>query len=111
MDVSIPERINVSAVDLSVIIGNTFDNAIEECRRLKIEDRLITVELKQKNDMMVYVIDNPCLEKAMKKSGHTHGYGLSNIRNCIIKYEGKMSKEKNNGHYQVVVHLNVGNAK
>ena len=111
MDVSIPEILGVSAVDLSVIIGNTFDNAIEECQRLKTEDRVIAVELKQKNDMMVYVIDNPCLDRETKKEGHNHGYGLSNVRNCITKYDGTMSAEKSDGHYQVIVRLNTNTSK
>ena len=111
MDVSIPEQINVSAVDLSVIIGNTFDNAIEECRRLKTEDRIITVELKQKNDMIVYVIENPCLPQVVKKKGRVHGYGLSNVQKSITKYKGTMRTGRNGGRYQVFVHLNVGSAK
>lgn len=106
MDVSIPEQIGVSAVDLSVIIGNTFDNAIEECQRLEPRERSIIVELKQKNGMMVYAINNPCLEQAVKKRGHVHGYGLFNIRNCIAKYDGTMSTEKKEGHYHVVIRLN-----
>lgn len=111
MDVSIPEQIGVSAVDLSVIIGNTFDNAIEECQRLETKDRIIVVELKLKNNMMVYAIDNPCLEQTVKKRGHTHGYGLFNIRNCITKYDGTMSTEVNDGHYQVAICLNVNSAR
>lgn len=111
MDVSVPETLGVSAVDLSVIIGNTFDNAIEECQRLEAEDRIIAVELKQKNDMMVYAIDNPCLEQAVKKRGRAHGYGLFNIRNCIAKYDGTMSTEKRDGHYQVIVRLNTSEEK
>lgn len=106
IDVSIPETLGVSAVDLSVIIGNTFDNAIEECQRLETKNRIIVVELKQKNDMLVYAINNPCLEQAVKKRGYAHGYGLSNIRNCIAKYDGTLKTEKDDSHYQVVVRLN-----
>ena len=73
--------------------------------------RIIAVELKQKNDMMVYAIDNPCLEQAVKKRGRAHGYGLFNIRNCIAKYDGTMSTEKRDGHYQVIVRLNTSEEK
>lgn len=111
MDVSIPETLDVSAVDLSVIIGNTFDNAIEECQRLETKVRIIVVELKQKNGIVVYAIDNPCLEQAVKKRGYAHGYGLSNIRNCIAKYAGTMKIEKSGGHYQVIVRLNTSKEK
>lgn len=107
MDVSIPETLGISAVDLSVIIGNTFDNAIEECQRLEKENRVISVELKQKNGMLVYVIDNPCLAQSMKKERRVHGYGLSNVQNCITRYNGAMSAEKNNGHFEVTIRLNV----
>lgn len=87
------------------------DNAIEECQRLEAKDRIIAVELKQKNDMVVYAVDNPCLPDPAKKKGHIHGYGLSNVRNCIAKYNGTISTEKNNGRYQVVIRLNVSDVK
>lgn len=111
LDVSIPESLGVSAIDLSVIVGNTFDNAIEECQRLATEDRVVVVDLKQKNGMLVYLIDNPCLPQRTKKEGRVHGYGLSNVRNCITKYNGTLSAEKINGRYQVAVRLNLSVAK
>ena len=61
--------------------------------------------------MMVYIIENPCLDQKVKKEGHIHGYGLFNVRNCITRYDGTISAEKNDGRYQVVVQLNVGEAR
>lgn len=78
------------------------DNAIEECQRLEAKDRIIAVELKLKNDVVVYVVNNPCLPEFANKKGHIHGYGLSNVRNSIAKY---------NGRYQVVIRLNMSDVK
>lgn len=106
LSVYIPETLEISAIDLSVIIGNTFDNAIDECQRLPIEARTISVELKQKNGILIYIISNPCLDNPPKKEGHIHGYGLKNVSNCVNKYAGSMDIEKSMGHYQVIIRLN-----
>lgn len=106
LDVAIPTELNISAIDLSVMIGNTFDNAIEECSRLEAKDRVISVELKQKNSMLVYAIENPCLLQAEKKAGRIHGYGLQNVQRSVTKYHGTMTTEKEDGKFRVVVRVN-----
>lgn len=107
LDVMVPPGLDISAIDLSVIIGNTFDNAIEECLRLSPEWRSISVELKQNNSMLLYVIENPCLPQPEKKVGTTHGYGLRNVQSCVEKYNGTLNIEKTNGYYRVLIRLNV----
>lgn len=105
----IPPEIPVSAVDLSIIIGNTFDNAIEECAALtgnrtgaKPE---INVSLAQKNSMLFYEIVNPCSPVPHKKAGSVHGYGLINVRRCVDKYGGSMANEIVDGQYRVSIRL------
>jgi sensor histidine kinase YesM len=99
-------EISISAVDLSVILGNTFDNAIDECTILGREGREIYVTLIQRNDMLFYEIKNPCMEIPHKKAGRHHGYGLKNIKSCIQKYGGVMENNVNDGYYCVSIRLN-----
>lgn len=107
LDVAVPPRISVSAVDMSVIVGNTMDNAIEACQWLDIDFRKIHVTLKKKNDMLFYTIENPCLSITPQKSGRIHGYGLKNVRRCVEKYKGHMFIEHTDQYFIVTIRLNI----
>ena len=47
LDVTIPEVLTISSLSLSIIIGNTFDNAIEACCDLPAEQRIIHLQLRK----------------------------------------------------------------
>ena len=86
-----PQYIPISAVDLYVIIGNTFDNAIEACVSLPEEFRHINLKLRMQKSMLLYSIENPYVEKKLHLQGKYHGYGLKNVQKCVEKYHGTMS--------------------
>lgn len=100
-------EISISPVDLSVILGNTFDNAIEECTLLSDDCRKIIVSLIQQNNMLFYEIKNTCVEIPHKKSGSYHGYGLKNVKVRVQKYGGTMESGKINGYFCVSIRLNI----
>jgi len=102
----VPPDIKISAIDLSVIIGNTFDNAIEECVLLEPSARKITAEITQRNNMIFYEISNPCLQTSHMKKGRFRGYGLENVRRCVEKYSGTMEHGMSNNLYRVSIRLN-----
>lgn len=106
LDVSVPPTLNVSAVDLSVIIGNTVDNAIEACQALSMDDPSIHIMLRKRNDMLFYDIENPCAAVPQKK-GKGHGYGLKNVKKCVDKYHGQLSTAQTDGTYSVSIYLNL----
>ena len=91
MDISVPQYIPIPAVDLYVIIGNTFDNAIEACVSLPEGFRHIKLKLRMQNSMLLYSIENPYVEKKLHLQGKYHGYGLKNVQKCVEKYHGTMS--------------------
>lgn len=107
LDVSVPPALNVSAVDLSVIIGNTVDNAIEACQLLHDSSAVIHIMLRKNNDMLFYGIDNPYVPSTPKKRGTNHGYGLKNVRKCVDKYHGHLALEQTDGMYRVSIYLNI----
>ena len=106
LDAHVPSEFTVSAVDLSVIIGNTFDNAIEECVTLAEVDTRINVTLVQQNHMLFYEITNPCMPIPHEKAGKYRGYGLGNVRRCVEKYGGSMEQGMKDGIYRVSIRLN-----
>jgi hypothetical protein len=109
LEVWIPKEINMSAADLSVMIGNTFDNAIEACERLTEKEKKISIQLIQKDSILFYEIKNPyeSAAPALKKDGRIHGYGLKNVKRCVEKYKGFMKHGPADGLYIVTVHLNI----
>lgn len=59
LDITIPEVLAISTLLLSVVIGNTFDNAIEACRLIAPEKRVIHLQLRKQNRILFYSIENP----------------------------------------------------
>lgn len=106
LSVQVPSEIPISAVDLSVILGNTFDNSIDECLKFDDKHREIRVTIIQQNNMLFYEIKNPRSEASNRKSGKHHGYGLDNIKRCIKKYDGSMVIDATNAYYCVSIRLN-----
>ena len=105
----VPPELPIAAVDLSVIIGNTFDNAIEECATFADKKPQISVTLVQQNRMLFYEITNPCAQGAQApraKPGKYHGYGLKNVRRCVDKYAGSMQHGVSGSQYKVSIRLN-----
>jgi len=106
LDAHIPPVLPFSAVDLSVIIGNTFDNAIEECSAFAGVNSQINVSIIQQKQMLFYEITNPCMQVSHGKVGRIHGYGLMNVRRCVDKYNGSMEHGISDGYYKVSIRLN-----
>jgi len=106
LDAYVSPEIPISAVDLSVIIGNTFDNAIEECILLMETSPQIVVSLVQQNQMLFYEISNPCMQISHKKAGKYRGYGLGNVKRRVEKYGGSLEYGIIDGHYKVSIRLN-----
>jgi hypothetical protein len=106
LDVRVSPVLPFSATDLSVIIGNTFDNAIEECIILAGANPQINVTLIQQNQMLFYEITNPYLQISHKKVGNIRGYGLKNVKRCVDKYHGSMEYGTKNEQYIVSIRLN-----
>ena len=107
LDVAVPPTLNVSAVDLSVIIGNTVDNAIEACQLLHDSSAVIHIMLRKNNDMLFYGVENPYSPSAPKKEGTNHGYGLKNVKKCVGKYHGRLALEQSDNMYRVSIYLNI----
>ncbi len=89
-------ELQMDDVDICIILGNLFDNAIEACRKVKGE-RSIYFEIVQQKGYAKMIIrntvnedvllENPSLEttKAEKK---LHGLGLKSVEKTVNKYGG-----------------------
>ncbi len=112
----VPKDLNttISEVDLSLIIGNLMDNAMEAC--MKIEDtgeRFIRVYTDiLKGQLYVYVMNSSYgkMKRIGKvyestKEGKYHGFGLMRIDKVVDKYKGYLNRQDEEGVFATEVML------
>ena len=87
--------VKINMVDLTILISNTLDNAIEACEKLPEEDRRIFVQVLLEEDVLFYAVRNRSLPVNVqpgqlpvttKIPPALHGYGLENVRTTLKKY-------------------------
>lgn len=97
----VPRNISISEVDLSLIIGNLMDNAVEACMKIEEEDaRFIRIYVDiLKGQLYIYVM-NSVGEKLQKSGnkylstkGENHGLGLIRLDNVVKKYGGYLNRQ------------------
>ena len=100
VDAHVPVKLKMSELDLCVILGNLFDNAIEASMSLPEEERLIRVYMVMKNTQLYISFTNfTAVKKQIKQSnlfkttkGDGHGFGLIRIDGIIEKLDGYLSR-------------------
>ena len=106
-DAYIPVQLKMSELDLCVILGNLFDNAIEASMNLPPEQRLIRVYMDMKNTQLYISFTNFTATKKLQKVGnkfHTtkgdgHGFGLVRIDNIVQRLDGYLSRNSEDGAF------------
>lgn len=106
-DAHIPVKLKMSELDLCVIIGNLFDNAIEASMKLPEPQRLIRVYMDMKSTQLYISFTNFTASKKMQKAegrfcttkGEGHGFGLVRIDNIIERLDGYLSRNSEDGAF------------
>lgn len=115
VNVNIPEDINIDNLELSVVIGNCVENAIEACNNIIYEGKkYINIKAEIKGSQLVIKIINSFNGQVIEegntiktsKSGHEHGIGLSNVRNIVEKYNGYFNIKHDNNEFGVNIVMN-----
>ena len=100
VDAHIPIKLKTSELDLCVIIGNLFDNAIEASLALPENERVIRVYMDMKNTQLYISFTNFTATKKMKKvnnvykstKNENHGLGLIQIDKIVSRLDGYLSR-------------------
>ena len=107
---SIPQNITLSDLELCVIIGNLFDNAIEGALSLKEkEKRFIRLYIRKLNDNLYISFTNSCEGRRKKtqgkflttKEGKDHGFGSGRIDAIVKKYSAFINRQSEEGAFAV----------
>lgn len=109
----IPPDISVEDMDLSAMLFNTIDNAIEANLNLKEQKRYIKLKLYTKNIFLIYEIKNaynPYDDRNIyynKKKYIYSGYGLEIVKDIINKYDGNIEIDKSKEQFAIRIMLNL----
>ena len=112
-DAHIPLALLTPDIDLCVIIGNLFDNAIEASMDLPPEQRMIRIYMDMKNTQLYISFTNFTAGKKMKKyggrfhstKGEEHGLGLIRIDSVIERLGGYLNRNSENGAFTTEILL------
>ncbi|MCD5411099.1 MAG: GHKL domain-containing protein [Clostridiales bacterium] len=113
----LPEKISIDYIDLSIILGNLLDNALEACEKVQEEERAIELFMNVRGRYLIIKIANSktdeteCREKNIlgrfttKKDFVNHAYGLNNIKQVVDQYNGTMTIEDEGDNFKVDIAL------
>lgn len=112
-DAQIPLALTTSDLDLCVIIGNLFDNAMEASLKLPEDERLIRVYMDMKNTQLYISFTNFTAVGKRKKSGRIfqttkgegHGFGLIRIDTIVERLGGYLSRNSEEGAFTTEILL------
>lgn len=115
-DASVPVALSISELDLCVILGNLFDNAIDASLALPEGERLIRVYVDRKGSQLYISFTNFTASGKQRKSGgrfHTtkgegHGFGLVRIDAIVERLGGWLSRNSEDGAFTTEILLPVG---
>ncbi len=113
-DVNIPEELDFSSFDMTVILSNLMDNAIKASLSINKDMRNITMVIRFDKGVLRVTIKNKfngtVLYKgknivSSKKDAENHGIGLENVRQVVKKYNGTLDIKHTLDEFSVIALL------
>jgi len=108
----VPNDIPISGVDLSVLIGNLLDNAMEACVKEPEEERFIRIYIDIVKKQLYISVTNSMHGEAKRfaggfvtDKGDSHGFGLLRIDSIVAKHRGYVNRQTENGVFATEVML------
>ena len=110
------EQYAVNDVDLCTIVSNLIINAVEELERCSQHKKYICLSFHQGDRYSQLQISNStnriseraCIEKlpcTVKKNGESHGIGLRNVKDAVVRNHGTMKIENDKHEFTLTVIL------
>lgn len=100
----VPENINITEVDLCVILGNLLDNAIEACEEIPKEKRFLRIYIMVLKNQLYISIQNSSKDllnfnerNYISSKRGNHGLGMKRVKLLVDKYEGFLNLQNEAG--------------
>ena len=110
---SLPSDFCFSSFDLTVILGNLLDNAMQAVALVE-ENKFIDIRMDCSKGMLIVKMSNPYKTVVKKENGkiitskadkENHGFGLRNIDEILEKYNGTSKTDTSNGIFTITTAL------
>lgn len=117
-DLNIPPQLELDTVVMSVIMGNSLDNAIEACKEKRNVQRYIKIHMQYLNESLFIRVQNPYVNEirrnvkgevcSTKFDKEAHGIGLKNIKKIVDECNGILDVAYDNSLFQIeIVFFNI----
>lgn len=115
VNAAIPENIIIPATDISVLLGNLLENAMDACTSLPEEKRYILIKMRSDSASLFFTIDNS-YDGISRRDKHGNylttkktgsGLGLVSVRNIVKQHGGRMTIQEQNNVFCVSIMLNI----
>ncbi|GHU10186.1 hypothetical protein FACS1894185_0980 [Betaproteobacteria bacterium] len=100
--------------DLSVIIGNLFENAIEACMHVGEQKRFIKIRSNVAKSRFTFTVDNSydgiltvSDQDFYSRKRNGKGIGVASVRAIVIKYAGAMKYEAADGVFKTSLYIKI----
>lgn len=114
-EIAVSGEISVSNGDLTTLLGNLLDNAIEAVLKMPKDKREIELKLRADETAILFIIGNP-FKGAVKRNGRgeivttksdkrNHGIGLKAVEEIVNRHKGTMQVECENEWFQIKIFL------
>lgn len=114
VNIEYPRHTNIRSVDLTAILGNLLDNAMEASTTAPDELRFIEITIRRVNYMLIIKVENGfggnvIMENDTLQTSKTdkdlHGWGLKSAYAAVDRYDGTIEITCNNHIFQTIATL------
>lgn len=114
VNIEYPHNTNIRSVDLTTILGNLLDNALEAAETASGELRFLNLTIRRINAMLIIKVENGYGNPPVGNDGElettkedkaSHGWGLKSVQTAVDRYDGTITTDYKDGVFQSVVTL------
>ncbi|HHX59779.1 MAG TPA: sensor histidine kinase [Epulopiscium sp.] len=112
---NIPKKMKIASFDITVILGNLLDNALNAVTKLA-NNRYIDIEMEYKQGRFILNIENSFNGVIIKKDGamisshcdkENHGLGLESVKTVVEKYNGTMEFKYDENKFSTMLFMDI----
>lgn len=114
VNIEYPHNTNIRSVDLTTILGNLLDNALEAVEIAPDNLRFLNLTVRRINAMLIIKVENGCSEIPVQEDGKWltsktdkafHSWGLKSVQSAAERYDGTINTEYKDSVFKSVVTL------
>lgn len=100
-------ELKLSRVDVIIVLSNLIDNAMEACADLSESEKWVSIQIIYSQNLLSLTIINPSRPvhifngqiPTSKSEAQLHGFGLSNVKDILEKYQAEYSLTFEEGRF------------